>query len=105
MDEVTSDKIVEISKKYLSLLLENNIRFTRAYLFGSHLKGKQNKFSDIDIAIFSERWLPSKFDALQYLMKLRRKVDLRVEPHPFEENERDDPMVKEILETGKKIVV
>jgi predicted nucleotidyltransferase len=104
MDERAPDKIVEISKRYLALLIENNIQFTRAYLFGSYLKGKQNEFSDIDIAIFSEKWLPSKFDALQNLLKLRRKVDIRVEPHPFEENEEDDPIVLEILRTGKEIV-
>ena len=103
MVERVPEKIVEISKNYLSILQKNNVRFTRAYLFGSYLKGNQNEFSDIDIAIFSEKWLPSKFDALQYLMKLRRKVDLRVEPHPFEESESDEPIVKEILQMGKMI--
>jgi hypothetical protein len=35
-------------------------------------------------------------------MKLRRKVDLRIEPHPFDYSDfnRNDPMVDEILKYG-----
>ena len=56
MVDGTIDEIMDVSKKYLVMLSENKIRFTRAYLFGSYLRGDHNKFSDIDIAIFSEKW-------------------------------------------------
>lgn len=38
-------------------------------------------------------------------MKLRRKFDLRIEPHPFRESEfsKQDPLVFEILKYGQEI--
>jgi len=46
-----------------------------------------------------------KKDDQLLLMKLRRKVDLRIEPHPFliEEFSADNPFVKTIIETGEEI--
>ena len=40
------------------------------------------------------------------LMKLRRKFDTRIEPHPFNEKDFDisNPLVNEILNTGIKIL-
>ena len=38
-------------------------------------------------------------------MKLTRKIDLRIEPHPFEKSDVDDhnPFLEEILRTGIRI--
>jgi len=39
------------------------------------------------------------------LMRLRRKIDSRIEPHPFRESDFDisNPIVYEILKYGKEI--
>jgi hypothetical protein len=39
------------------------------------------------------------------LMKLRRNIDLRIEPHPFSENDfvNPDPLVTEILTFGLEL--
>jgi uncharacterized protein len=39
-------------------------------------------------------------------MKLRRQIDNRIEPHPFplKDFNKTNPMAKEIIETGIKIV-
>ena len=44
-------------------------------------------------------------DTLQ-LMRIRRKVDNRIEPHPFKSSDFDisNPYVQEILRTGIKIM-
>ena len=64
-------------------------------------KGSNRPDSDIDIAfIFSE--LKDEIDMQIQLMKLRRKFDLRIEPHPFEIKDLEDenPFLQEILQTG-----
>lgn len=40
------------------------------------------------------------------LMKLRRKFDTRIEPHPFDESDfkHSDPFANEILNTGIQII-
>ena len=56
---------------------------------------------DIDLAVVFREFEDS-FDMQVQLMKLRRKIDTRIEPHPFLESDFDDsnPLVHEILDTG-----
>lgn len=54
----------------------------QAILFGSFAKGTNHDDSDIDIALIVNN-VTDIIDTQIDLMKLRRKVDLRIEPHPF----------------------
>ncbi|MBU0599168.1 nucleotidyltransferase domain-containing protein [bacterium] len=103
--ETDSEMIRETIIRYLNLLEENNISFEDVYLYGSYAKGIPKEDSDIDLAIIAEEWQPDIFDAQFKLMKLGRKIDTRIEPHPFIKSdfEKMNPYVQEILTTGKKI--
>lgn len=70
-------------------------------MFGSFAKGTNHKDSDIDIAIVVGD-VPDIIDAQFEMMKLRRKVDLRIEPHPFDATDftNENPVVSEILKYG-----
>ena len=97
-------EIIEIAKKYYAFLLEENFQISSAYVFGSYAKGTASPESDIDIAfIFNE--LADEIDMQITLMKLRRKFDLRIEPHPFEKSDLNDisPFLEEILVSGISI--
>ena len=94
-------EIIDLAKRYLNFLKEEKFQISKAYLFGSYAKGTNKIESDIDIAfIFNE--LKDEIDMQIKLMKLRRKFDLRIEPHPFEKKdlEDDNPFLQEILQTG-----
>ena len=78
--------------------------FQKIILFGSHAKGNSREDSDIDIAvIFSD--YSNRLDRQLELMKLTRKVDTRIEPHPFREKEfkLSNPFVNEIITYGQEI--
>ena len=98
------EKIIEILKAYVNALISNQIPVAQAYLFGSTVKGTDNTDSDFDIALFLKR-MQDEISMLNQLMKIRREFDLRIEPHPFLENEIDNgnPLVKNIITTGEKI--
>lgn len=98
------EKIIEILKAYVNALISNRIPVAQAYLFGSTVKGTDNKDSDFDIALFLKR-MQDEISMLNQLMKIRREFDLRIEPHPFLENEIDNgnPFVNNIITTGEKI--
>lgn len=106
MDQKADTKrIYQIIRQYLRILKENNLNYAKVYLFGSYAQGNDNKDSDIDLAIVSDDFSGDIIDDQLLLMKLRRMVDLRIEPHPFliEEFSIDDPYVKTIIETGEEI--
>ncbi|MGB9720036.1 MAG: nucleotidyltransferase domain-containing protein [bacterium] len=97
--------ILKIVKSYLNILQENRIRIIRAYLFGSYAKNKFTKDSDIDLAIVSQDFKGDVIEDNLRLMRLRRSIDLRIEPHAFTPKEFSihNPFVREILKTAKRI--
>ncbi len=93
--------------KFLNKLKNNRIEIISAYIFGSLIKGNFNEWSDIDVAIVSGSLSGDIFDDRVLLMKLRRDIDLRIEPHPFlpdEWNDDTNPFINEIKKNGEKIV-
>lgn len=97
--------IYNIIKRYLSVLKANNINLRKVYLYGSYVRGNFCKDSDIDLAIIADNFTGDIIKDQLLLMKLRRKVDTRIEPHPFSEKDfkPDNPLFKEIVENGRLI--
>ncbi|TCO07960.1 nucleotidyltransferase domain-containing protein [Natronoflexus pectinivorans] len=78
----------------------------QAYMIGSFAKGTNHADSDIDIALVVKN-VSDIIDTQIELMKMRRNVDLRIEPHPFVINDfnSDNPVVNEILTSGIPIKI
>lgn len=91
---------LRIAAAYIdSISTKYNIKL--AILFGSFAKGTNHDDSDIDIAIIVNN-VVDIIDTQIDLMKLRRKIDLRIEPHPFMASDfnKSNPVVNEILKYG-----
>jgi uncharacterized protein len=95
----------EIVKEYLAYLKENKYNIQKAYIFGSYAKGNFHEDSDIDLAIVLEN-LSNSFTMQIQLMKLSRKFDSRIEPHPLDADSFDqsNPFAYEILSKGIEVV-
>lgn len=78
--------------------------FRRIILFGSYAKGTPREESDIDVAVVFADY-DNRQDRQVELMKLTRRIDTRIEPHPFREAEFDvsNPFVSEILSYGMEV--
>jgi predicted nucleotidyltransferase len=100
--EIISRKI----KEYIKVLKANKIKIWRMYLYGSYAKNTWHKDSDIDLAIFLAQDELDGFEEDATLMKLRRRVDTRIEPHIFAKPdfEMSNPYIAEIIQTGKRII-
>lgn len=96
---------VEKAREYVRGLRENDIAVRQAYLFGSFANGSPDADSDIDIAVFLDRDEIDGFDEGVRLTRLRRGRDVRIEPHVFtrKDLEDEDPVINEILRTGRRI--
>ena len=103
MSKLEAKKIV---KQYAKNLKKENYPFSAVYLFGSYVKGKPTKWSDIDVAVVSDKLRRNRDKNRFLLWDLRMDIDTRIEPHGFtvkDFQDECDPMVYEIKKTGIKI--
>ncbi|MFW5656183.1 MAG: nucleotidyltransferase domain-containing protein [Bacteroidota bacterium] len=94
---------LDIATQYADAV-KSKYDFVKIILFGSYAKGNFNEDSDIDIAVVLKDYR-NLIDIQLDLMRLRRKIDSRIEPHPFRERDFDitNPMVNEIIKYGQDI--
>ena len=86
--------------------LRGKFDFIKIFLFGSYAKGNYNEDSDIDIAVVFKDY-NNLLDIQLELMRVRRTIDSRIEPHPFRERDfnSSNPTVHEIMKYGEVIMV
>lgn len=94
---------LKIARKYASVV-QKNYDCKNMFLFGSYAKGTNQDESDIDIAVILKGF-ENPIDTQVDLMRLRRKIDGRIEPHPFREKDFNvsNPVAYEILQHGESI--
>jgi len=93
-------------RSFLAKLTKSGIHITKAFIFGSYVKGYADEWSDIDIAIVSPQIGTDRFEERVRLTEISLTVDDRLEPMPFnlESFVDDDPMVRVIKNEGIAIV-
>jgi len=99
-------KVEKIVEKYATELKAKKYSFSAIYLFGSYAKGKASQWSDIDVAIVSDRLKKDWNKNEDILWKYTMRIDSRIEPIGFtvkDFQDDSDPMVHEIKKTGIKI--
>ncbi|MGA1842507.1 MAG: nucleotidyltransferase domain-containing protein [bacterium] len=100
---VVAEHIVEIIKRYIEELKNNNIPVDQVIIFGSYAKGQPKEESDIDIALISPVFTGDRYEDRRRIVPLRRKIDNRIEPIPFRPEDfcEDGNLIDEIKKTGK----
>jgi uncharacterized protein len=104
---MTKSNIIRMLKHLFGELEKDRIiKIKSAYLFGSVVKGKNTKYSDIDLAIVSDSFTGCRYDDRIKLNPYILKINTSVEIHPFttKEFKVDNPFAKEIMENGKRIL-
>jgi len=104
--EKNRDIIYQSIDRYIDALKKRNINVIGSFLFGSYAKGTPSEWSDIDVAILTDRFIGDSFDFRFLLMQIAREIDYNIEPHPFliQDFNEDNPAAVEILRTGEKIL-
>ncbi len=98
-------EIINIVERFAKKVHEN-YNCSGIILFGSYAKGTDHIDSDIDIAVVLRDY-DNLMNIQLELMRLRRKIDSRIEPHPIKESDfnGNNPLVNEIKKYGKRISV
>jgi len=94
---------INIAREFASVI-KMNYDCKQIFLFGSYVKGTNHDESDIDIAVILKEF-ENPMEMQLALMRLRRKIDSRIEPHPFREKDFNmtNPVAYEILKHGQRI--
>lgn len=96
-------ELLKIIKQYISIIRLKGYQVSSVYLFGSYAKNSSTSESDIDIAVIIEN-VNDYFETRVELMKLRRNVNLYIEPHPIDVKDfKSHPLFNEITKAGLKI--
>jgi predicted nucleotidyltransferase len=100
------DKIRAIIENYISVLRDNNIPIKNVYLFGSYAKGNSNEWSDIDIALISDSFEGIRIKDKDKIRRITLSVSSSLEILPFRPDDfsLENPLAKEIIETGIRLV-
>ncbi len=101
---MSTDDAKKIVERYADKLKDKKIPFSGLYLFGSFAKGEARKWSDIDVAIFSNR--KETDDFIIELGRIIRGIDLRIESHIFSDKDLElvsTPFIEEIIRTGIRV--
>ncbi|MDP2853499.1 MAG: nucleotidyltransferase domain-containing protein [Smithellaceae bacterium] len=106
MAQKADRKIEKTVKSYIAQLENIGIHVQQAILFGSYASGKYDEWSDIDLAIVSNDFAGNRFEDRNKIRKITLQINSDISPMPFrpEDFNDSDYFVKEILETGIKIV-
>ena len=93
-------KIIETAERFIRLI-PPDLAVKKSFLFGSYAKETEREESDIDIALVLGN-MPDFFATQMQLRKLRRTIDLRIEPHPIREADFNSqhPFAFEIQKSG-----
>jgi predicted nucleotidyltransferase len=105
MDQIPG-KVKRIIDRYIKALEKQGIRLRQVIVFGSYASGRYDEWSDIDIALVSEAFEGVRMNDRNKIRRITLNISSDLEPLPYrpEDFTADDPFVREILETGIRIV-
>lgn len=104
-DIYSTKRISEVALQYANLL-KHHFQLHSLYVYGSYANGRSTEDSDIDIAVVADDFSGDLVEDTFQLMRIRRNVDTRIEPHPFlvKEFNKSNPLANEVLRSGIRII-
>ena len=99
---VTTESAKRIVKRLVDAVSAAGIPISRAYLFGSVISGRNHEYSDIDVALVSDKFTGISFDDRKALNPFVIQIDSSLELHPFTAADfsDDNPFANEIMRSG-----
>lgn len=98
------EDIISKVRAYRDLVLQDfPMEVEAVYLFGSYAKGTPHRDSDIDVAFVVSRFEGDFFQIVPPMWKLKREVDMRIEPHVIARDADYAGFLDEIRRTGIEI--
>jgi predicted nucleotidyltransferase len=98
--------VINYAMMYVENLRREKLPIEKVFLFGSHVKGRARRWSDVDVCIISSKFR-GRSDAIDFLWTRRNDDDIEhgIEPVGFHPKDfiDEDPLAWEIKTTGIQI--
>jgi len=80
------------------------IKINKAIVFGSAISGKANKYSDIDLAVFSDDFTDNVLHNIDLIGKVNIAYpDIDIHTYPLQALQQNSIMLQEIFATGIEV--
>ena len=99
LDKTTVRKIAEKYSEEVKKVLNP----AAIILFGSYVNGNPHEWSDVDIAVVMNDFQGDWLKTASMLWRLKRKVNVDIEPHLLDETCDRSGFVEHVYETGQII--
>ena len=95
--------IYRVVHHYLQRLIGQGIPVDQGVIFGSHARGRETAWSDIDLLVVSPRFdSPRTREDLNILWRIAAHEDSRIEPVPCGSNEWKTSTASAIVEVARR---
>jgi len=101
----SKESALDAAIAFVNAVRAGGIAVSKAYVFGSWVRGTATQDSDIDVALVSPEFTRFRFDDLGKIarFKIRASTDLEVHPFPEQQFTPDNPLVREIVNSGLQV--
>lgn len=101
---VTKQTLNRTIESFVSELFDGGYHPQKVVLFGSYAKGRPHALSDIDLAVWDKKFTGcGSIDIEPIASIVSRYPGLELHTFSLEDTAENDPMISEILKTGKVI--
>ncbi len=103
---LTRENAINKTRQFLSECKSLPLRIDKAILFGSFANGNANENSDIDLALFSDKFSDNILDNLDIIGLVNiRYPDIDVHAYPTSYYKKNGILMEQIRKTGIEIAV
>jgi predicted nucleotidyltransferase len=100
---MVAQDIVGVVQNYLRTVAEKGIPVRYGVLFGSYVKGKEHKWSDIDLLVVSPLYDKKRtYKQASKLWRIAAQTDSRIEPIPVGERQYQEDDSSVIIEVARR---
>jgi predicted nucleotidyltransferase len=100
---LTKQAVLKSINDFIESASYHGIMLDKVLLFGSYAKGTQHKYSDIDLAVFSNQFTINHADNFKLIQFTKRIPQMQLHLYPVNEF-MDNPFVEEIKKEAIEIV-
>jgi predicted nucleotidyltransferase len=103
---LTKSIAIDTANQFIRVLKENGFNPQQAYLFGSAVTGELHEYSDIDLAVWDEKFIgAAHIDLLKVLKLMRPFASIELHPYNISATEESNPFIEVIKRTGLELNV